>query len=80
MKITVSHCRYTPHWETVQQMLQEATNNPRGKIIGIRREDGGCDYRKPGVYYVGFDQNNGTVLPVTLETKGKNSPPAKQIV
>lgn len=70
MKITISQCRYCPKWETIQQLLQEATNNPTGRIVGILRADRGCDYRKTGTYYLGF--NNGlTSLPVTLEIKGK---------
>ena len=39
MKITMTRCRYTPKWETLERLIKEATNQPYGFLIGIRRRD-----------------------------------------
>lgn len=67
MQITIDHCHYTPKWETIQQVIREATNKPNGRLVKIERADGKCDYRQPGTYHLGFEQNNTTILPITLE-------------
>ena len=67
MKITITHCRYAPKWESLEQVIKEATNEPEGRLIRISRDDNGCNYRAPGIYSLGFRQSNNTVLPVKLE-------------
>jgi len=69
MDITITHCRYAPRWETLQQMIRETTNEPEGLLVRISRIDGGCDYRAIGVYTLDFLQSNGTILPITLKVK-----------
>lgn len=66
MEITITHARYTPSWETLQQMIREATNEPNGRLIRINRTDRGVDYRSPGNYQLEFEQSNDAVLPITL--------------
>ena len=66
MKITITHCRYAPRWETLENVVREATNNAKATLIGISRDDGGCDYHSPGTYSLKFRQGNDTVLPVCL--------------
>jgi len=70
MQITITHCRYTPKWETLQQMIQEATNNPKARLVKISRLDKGCNYRAPGVYTIAINQGNHTTLPITLVVEG----------
>lgn len=76
MQITITNCRYTPKWTTLDKLIKECTANDRAKIIGIQREDKGCNYRAPGVYSVKIDQgvstpeNNDTVSTLTLTVKG----------
>jgi len=66
MEITITHCRYTPKWETLQTVIREATNDESATLTRIRREDGGCGYREPGVYNLGVRRDNQTILPIKL--------------
>lgn len=65
MEMTITHCRYAPKWETLNTLLREATPQD-GMLVRISRRNRGVDYRAPGVYDLGFLQENGTVLPITL--------------
>lgn len=66
MEITITHARYAPRWTMLQDMIRTVTANPSARLIGILRDDGGCDYRAPGGYTVRVDQDNGTILTVKL--------------
>jgi hypothetical protein len=70
MKITITNCRYAPSWNSLQQTIREATNEPTGVITLVDRRDKGIDYRQPGKYRVGFRQSNETILPIELEIVG----------
>ena len=75
MKITITNCRYTPKWDTLQTLLREATNEHAGQLTRIARADGGCDYRKPGVYNLSFTHDHGqcsTPIVLTVEGSSKN--------
>ena len=74
MKITITHCRYAPRWDSLQTVIREATND-QGEFIKIRRRDGGCDYRNPGVYDLDFKQANKTILPIVLTIKAVGEAP-----
>jgi len=65
MEITITQCTNAPKWETLEQIIREVTANQRGRLVKIDREDGRCDYRAPGVYNIGFQDNN-TFLSVRL--------------
>lgn len=67
MKIVIEHCRYTPKWDTLQQMLREATADESATITRINRPDRQCGYREPGIYEIDVRRDNNTILPVTLE-------------
>jgi hypothetical protein len=69
VKITITHARYTPRWESLQTIMREATNDPKATLVRISRVDGGADYRKPGIYELGLRQDNGVLLCV-LEVTG----------
>jgi hypothetical protein len=69
MEITITHCRYTPRWDTLQKAIREATADPSATINRIQRADRSCDYRKPGEYSVHVRRDNDTVLPVKLIVK-----------
>jgi len=66
MEITITHCRYTPSWDSLQTVIREATHCHTGQLVRIARQDGGCNYRAPGTYELGFEQDNNTVLPIRL--------------
>ncbi len=66
MQITITHCRYAPNWHSLEHVIRDVTNEDAGRLIRISRRDGGCGYREPGVYDLGFRQSNDTVLPITL--------------
>jgi hypothetical protein len=73
MRITINHCRYAPRWETINQVIREATNDPKGQLIRISRRDNGCDYRAPGIYDLDFrygGERRDIVLPIELEIVG----------
>jgi hypothetical protein len=67
MEITITHCRYAPKWESLEKVIREATNEPEGRLVKIDRADGRCDYSKPGLYHLRFEQSNQTLLPIRLE-------------
>lgn len=72
MEITITHCRYTPKWETLEQVIREATNDESSTLVRINRIsrcDNGCDYRKPGQYDLDVRRDNETILPVKLTVK-----------
>jgi hypothetical protein len=69
MEITLTHCRYTPSWESLETIIRESTNEPKGSLMRIARKDGGCDYRAPGEYDLGFRLYNGCILGVKLTVK-----------
>lgn len=69
MEITITHCRYTPRWDSLQTVIREATNDTSATLTRISRVDGGCDYRKPGVYDLDVRRDNQTILPVKLTVK-----------
>ncbi len=60
MKITITDCKYTPSWETLEQVLREATDRLVGQIVRISRKDKGCGYREVGEYEVDFRNEEGT--------------------
>jgi len=66
MEIIITHCRYAPKWDSLQTVIQEATNEPEGELRRIARHDKECNYREPGVYSLGFVLSNGCTLPITL--------------
>jgi hypothetical protein len=66
MKITITHCRYTPKWSTLQEVIREVTNDESCVISRIQRHDKGCGYRDPGEYELDVRRNNETILPVKL--------------
>ena len=68
VKITITHAKYTPKWETLQAMLREAID-ANGVITRISRPDRRSNYRAPGKYAVDFRLKDGTVTPVDLEVK-----------
>lgn len=74
MKITITHCRYTPKWESLQTVIREATNDEKATITRIARKDGKCDYRAPGEYDLDVRQSNQTILPVKLTVVGVGQP------
>lgn len=68
MKITIENCRFTPKWETLEQAVQEALGEPRGKFTRISRPDRHANYRSPGKYELDF--NTGTEsISILLEVK-----------
>ncbi|RKZ86254.1 MAG: hypothetical protein DRQ39_05945 [Gammaproteobacteria bacterium] len=79
MEITITHCRYAPKWESLQQVIRETTNEPRGQLVRISRDDNGCSYRAPGVYSLEFRQNNNTVLPIRLEIVAVGKKPVSDL-
>ncbi len=50
MRITMTGCRQTPSWETLQDALRQATGDERALLTRISRDDNGANYRAPGVY------------------------------
>ena len=70
MKITITHCRYTSKWETLQTVIRESLNDEGATITRIHRLDGGCNYRDPGKYELDVRQSNNTILPVELDVLG----------
>jgi hypothetical protein len=74
MRITIDHCRYTPKWETLQQVIREATNDESASITRINRKDGGCNYRAPGEYDLDVRRDNQTILPVHLDVRAVGQP------
>ena len=68
MEITITNCQYAPTWESLEQVIKEATNKPEGRLVRISRDDNGVNYRAPGVYSLGFRQSNSdmTILSITL--------------
>jgi hypothetical protein len=67
VEITITHCRYAPKWESLEKVIREATNEPEGRLVKIDRADGRCNYSKPGLYHLRFEQSNNTLLPIRLE-------------
>ena len=74
MKIVITHCRYTPKWESLQQIIREATNDESATLTRISRKDGGCDYRAPGEYDLDVRRDNQTILPVHLDVRAVGQP------
>ena len=66
MQITLTHCRYTPKWDSLQTIIREATNDESCEITRISRVDNGCDYRAPGEYELDAKRSNNTILPIRL--------------
>lgn len=69
MEITITNCRYTPKWETLEKIIREAVGEPeesRGRITRISRCDKCCDYRQPGKFNLEFIRGDNTVLPIHL--------------
>ncbi len=66
MKITITDCYQAPQWDTLQMVLREALNEPKGLIMRIFRQDGGVDYRDRGVYEIGFRQYDSRIITVVL--------------
>jgi len=67
MKITITNCHQTPKWVTLQTLIRETTNEPKGRLVTIERADQHCDYRQPGSYHLQFEQSDQTRLPIELE-------------
>lgn len=65
MEITITNCRHTPRWATLQEVIREVFDDDSALIVRISRPDGGCDYRKHGVYNLDV-LSCGTTLPVKL--------------
>ena len=68
VKITITHAKYTPKWETLQAVLREAID-AQGVITRIARPDRKCNYRAPGKYDVDFRLKDGSVTAVDLEVR-----------
>lgn len=68
MEITITNCQQAPKWESLEQVIKEATNSPQGRLVRISRKDNGVNYRGPGVYSLGFRESNSeqTTLSITL--------------
>ena len=68
MEITITNCQFAPKWESLEQIIKEATNKPQGRLVRISRQDNGCNYRAPGTYSLGFRQSNSdmNILSITL--------------
>ena len=79
MEITITHCRYAPKWESLEQVIREATNEPEGRLVKIDRADGRCNYRNPGLYHLRFEQSNNTLLPIRLEVVAVGQKPQSDL-
>ncbi len=66
MTITITGCEHTPEWETLQDAIRQATGK-KGKLTGITRRDGKCDYRAPGTYGLHFTLADGNHIQIELQ-------------
>jgi len=69
MEITITHCKHTPTWDSLQTIIREVTGDLMAKFVQIRRCDNGCNYSAPGEYDLQLRQGNDTILPIKLIVK-----------
>ncbi len=71
MMIAITGARFTPGWETLQQVIREVVGEeaPDGLLTRIRRVDGQCNYRAPGLYDVEYVPLRGDVIKIVLDVK-----------
>ena len=65
INITITGVEQTPEWETLQQVIVQATHT-EGKLTRIHKQ-AGCDYRGPGTYDLDFTPKQGDLIKVKLE-------------
>lgn len=66
--ITITGCKMTPEWETLQAALRQATSDDSLKFVRIARNDNRPDYRGLGVYSLLATSLNGDKK-IQLEVK-----------
>ena len=66
MDITITNCRYTPKWVTLQSLIRETTHDKKATITRISRPDGHCGYREPGEYDLAARLGAGDSLNIRL--------------
>ena len=73
MTIIITGCKkYTPKWETIQQVIRDTTSidgENNGRLTRISRRDGGCNYRLPGKYDLTFIPNVGDAITIELDVQ-----------
>ena len=66
MDITITNCRYTPRWDTLQSLIRETTDDEKATITRISRLDRHCGYRDPGEYDLDARLGDGDSLNIRL--------------
>lgn len=72
MIITITGCKNTPKWETLQQAVREAlgSDDDNGRFTRIARVDNGVNYRDPGKYELTFTPRSGDDINIELNVVG----------
>ena len=70
MRITIEETPYAPKWETLQEIIREATADDSATLVRLNRKDNGCDYLRPGEYELGVRDQYGDVKAVELNVTG----------
>ena len=68
MTITITGCKHTPEWETLQDAVKQATGE-KGRFTRIARPDNKCDYRAPAAYELTFTPVSGDDIAIKLDVQ-----------
>jgi len=59
MRITITEATKAPDWNTIQEIVREATGNENAVLTRIAREDRGTNYTALGVYNLNYATCHG---------------------
>ena len=66
MNITITNAKKAPSWETLQNLVAEVDDDPKGKFIRVERIGPVASYNLPGLYNLGFRRTSGQIITINL--------------